>query len=258
MPGASTTILKEKLFEVLLPTAFEAQSPTLSPSLLPAPRSSILPTLGTSVSTSHLHLSTAVGATFDSPLNTSMCKMGPLKMVWVLALCCLIHQGFAKGVNLCGKNSHSDLDCTKGLVCQAGWPSETGNYGSTNITVKKANRKRRTAGIPFYEVDNLNDTSSAEGRAFVVRSNALTQTNPGIEIQAPCCFPTVECFKFWQTIELKGVSHTGRLLIDDLEDWKRAECCWVDFSTPKPWCPNPPARGTRATWFEPPRCAKYG
>lgn len=161
----------------------------------------------------------------------------------------------------CDESSHPDLDCSRALVCQHDWPSQTGNYGLSDVSIRSTTAGRKAVtfhdGLNNFTIteirtdqgDNRLSNYHAPGENQSHRPNSDRRDTPG------CCLPTVECFDFWDTIELKGYMDPGRLVIDDLEEWKRAECCLRDFLDPKPWCPEPPERRSTFTWFEPPRCA---
>lgn len=94
---------------------------------------------------------------------------------------------------------------------------------------------------------------------FVCEANWPSETNNygADNITAPCCLPTVECFDFFSYLTGQGeldFDYNGRLVIEDLAAWQRAECCMLDFYTPSPSCLDPPARDNWIDWYPPPTC----
>ncbi|KIX93082.1 uncharacterized protein Z520_11139 [Fonsecaea multimorphosa CBS 102226] len=165
---------------------------------------------------------------------------------------------------LCSPLGHPDLKCGDRFTCEKGWPSETGNYGLNNLTVKLRARDAPLRVILLGENGTKfanNEHPSYQRRSPVAPQSqgsegALVVGMPGLVIGPQCCRPTVECYKFFNDeVKLDGVDHNGRLLIDDLNDWKKAECCMSDFQQSQSWCLFPPARNRWIEWHEPPGCA---
>ena len=187
----------------------------------------------------------------------------------VLVFYGLLHSVSSGTINLCDEYAHPELDCTKGLVCDPSWPSKTGNYGDRDL-VSRSNliddfqitffQGPQPASQQNSTVANINiDTKGANGSFTGQQHEDMVQGQRVSKREATesCCRPTVECFEFIHTIKYEGAAYPGRLVIEDLEEWKRAECCMRDFFNVKPWCPRPPPRRSTFTWHKPPTCAEH-
>ena len=51
------------------------------------------------------------------------------------------------------------------------------------------------------------------------------------------------------------VEPDGTLVIEDVDNWKKAECCMRDFTEVKPWCLSPPKRTSMIEIMMPPLCS---
>ncbi|EXJ74480.1 uncharacterized protein A1O5_02776 [Cladophialophora psammophila CBS 110553] len=182
----------------------------------------------------------------------------PTPFIVLAMLLFILHQVCAKEVSevpeLCTPLGHPDMDCQHGIVCEKDWPSETGNYGLRSHTIK-IEPLRRVLFHPSV-VNSTATTTETHQRRW---SRPSVVPNPGFGFPEQCCRPTVECYNFMTTLEdYDGLDWNGRLLIKDLETWKKAECCMADFVTPKSWCLFPPARNR---WYDfgegPPACSRF-
>ncbi|KIW77420.1 hypothetical protein Z517_09866 [Fonsecaea pedrosoi CBS 271.37] len=168
---------------------------------------------------------------------------------------------------LCTPLGHPDWDCKSSIICEADWPSETGNYGSRDGNTKITSRSKSQGRILVLdsEVNYTAIKDDIHRRRLATISVAQNSQNHSIVSRSAtspfpeqCCRLTVECFKFFDDeIGTKPRDYNGRLLIDDFNLWKKAECCMSDFLTPKSWCLTPPARNSWFSWDEPPACSKF-
>ncbi|OAP63957.1 hypothetical protein AYL99_03184 [Fonsecaea erecta] len=157
---------------------------------------------------------------------------------------------------LCTPLGHPDYDCKDPVICEKDWPSETGNYGLGNLTVKLRARYTPLRRIMFNET-GVNVIVSKQPNYQRRRSVTTSQSQgsgKGLEpLPLKCCRPTVECFNFFaDELKLEAIDYTGRLMVKDLNDWKKAECCMVRFQAS---CVFPPRRDQWVDWNEPPECA---
>jgi len=202
-----------------------------------------------------------------------MVRFSVLAFVASAFLCTL---GFAASASTkrddgCGVLAHPDLDCSEPWTCEKNWPSETGNYGTPvekrDLSTLDAVDKNTTRVIDYRPLLQHLELAAASRASQLTSSTSSLPTTTFRTLPArsevtivpvpQCCRLTVECFNFWlDDLKIDRIENDGRFVIDDLQQWKMAECCWADFVRWKDWCENPPKRTDVFDFQRPPLCVR--
>ncbi|KAJ9611733.1 hypothetical protein H2200_004917 [Cladophialophora chaetospira] len=126
---------------------------------------------------------------------------------------------------------HPKFDCSSSITCEPGWQSETGDYGENSAQTASA----ASSGEPLQFPDSFtNATMSQPG----LSDPLIAQLKSDISTTATsktCCRPTVDCWVLLTMISsstglvTEKFGKTTMTYIEDLETWKKAACCFVDY-----------------------------